>query len=279
MHGVQPETVHVVLPQPHQRVVDDVATDLVGVLPVQVERLAPGVRRAVGDVGTELRQVVAARAEVVVDDVLDDPQTTLVARVDEHLVRGRSAVLLLDRAPQHAVVAPAVAAAEPVDRHQLDQGDAQLHQVVQSIDGREQRALGGERADVQLVDDAARQLATGPQLVGPAVGGRVEGARQPVHPVRSASSPRVGQHRVAAVDQVAVVQWSVRRRFGQATDRAPEASAVGLHRHGAAVTTGRVDEHELDLLGPRSPDGERVVLHRSFFVTGRTPPEQVRRRG
>ncbi len=190
------------------------------------------------------------------------PRPALVTGVDEDLVRGRAAVLLLDRAPQHPVVAPAVAAVERVDRHQLDQRHAQLHQVVEPIDGREQRALGGERAHVQLVDDAARQLPTGPQLVGPAVRVRVEGARQPVHPVRSPPGPRVGQHDVAAVDQVAVVQRSVGRRFGQATDRTPEAAAVGSPSPRGASPPAGSTSTQLDLLGRRGPDGERVVLHR-----------------
>jgi len=50
------------------------------------------------------------------------------------------AVRLVHRIPTHAVITPAVCPAERVDRHQLDEFDAQIDQIVQLLDRRVERA-------------------------------------------------------------------------------------------------------------------------------------------
>ncbi len=134
VHGVEPESVDVEVAQPGQRAVEDVAAHLGRPLAVEVDQRSPGVLTLGLEVGTEQRQVVARRAEMVVDDVLDDTQSGGVGGVDEALVRRRAAVLLVDCRPQHAVVAPVVGAVEGVDRQQLDQVDAECDEVVELLD-------------------------------------------------------------------------------------------------------------------------------------------------
>ena len=56
-----------------------------------------------------------------------------------------------DRIPEHAVIAPAVHPAERVDRHELDEVDAEIYQIVELLDRGVERADRSERADVQLV--------------------------------------------------------------------------------------------------------------------------------
>ena len=85
-----------------------------------------------------------------------------MAGIDELLVAVGSAVRLVHRVPEHSVVAPVVVAVERC-RHQLDEVDAEPDQVAEPLDGRRQRPLGGERPDVQLVDDPAGQLAARPR--------------------------------------------------------------------------------------------------------------------
>ena len=85
-----------------------------------------------------------------------------MAGVDEPLQPVGAAVRLVRREPADAVVAPVVLAVERVDRQQLDQVDAQVDEVVEPLDGGVEGALRGERADVQLVEDAAGQLPAGP---------------------------------------------------------------------------------------------------------------------
>ena len=96
---------------------------------VVVDGRAPGGPVVVGEVGAELAQVVALRAEVVVDDVEEDRQAVRVAGVDQPLQPVRPAVAVLGGVGEDAVVAPVAAAGELGDRHQLDRGDAQLAQV------------------------------------------------------------------------------------------------------------------------------------------------------
>ena len=207
--GVQPEPVDVVVVQPHQRVVDDEVAHLVGLRTVEIDPVTPGVGpTVVVQVRPEPRQHVPAGTEMVVDDILDDPQPPSVAGVHEPLVPGGAAVRLLHGVPEDPVVAPVAVAVERVDRQQLDQVDAEIDQMVELVDGRVQRAGRGEGADVQLVDHRTRQLPPGPRAVGPVVRGRIEGPARPVHTARLPAAPRIGQQVVAAVEQIAVVEGS-----------------------------------------------------------------------
>ena len=137
--GIETEAVDVVVAHPHQGVVDHVATDLVL---VEVDRGTPCVRLAVTKVRAEHGQVVAARTEMVVHDVLDHGETERMAGVDEALVRGRAAVALVDGVPEHAVVPPVPRPVEGVDRQHLHEVDAQFDEMGESPDRRVERALG-----------------------------------------------------------------------------------------------------------------------------------------
>ncbi len=95
----------------------------------------------------------AERADVVVDDIDDDAEPGSVGGVDEAGQRVRSAVGVLHRRPEHAVVAPVAIAGELVERHQLDVGDAEHGQTFELADRRVERAGRRERPDVQLVQD------------------------------------------------------------------------------------------------------------------------------
>ena len=221
VHGIEPQRVNVVLPEPHGDVVEDVAAHR-GL--VEVDGGAPGVRAGLVQVRAEPGQVVPARPEVVVDDVLHHGDTARVAGVDEALVRGGTAVALVDGVPEHPVVAPVVGAVEPVDGQHLDEVDAELDEVVETADRRVERSLGSEGADVQLVDRAAAELPTGPLAIGPGELRRVERAGESVHAVGLAPRAGVGQRRLATVDQEPVVGGQVDGRVGE---RPPAVGAGG----------------------------------------------------
>ena len=193
VHGVQPQAVHVVVPQPHGGVVQDVAAHLVRVRAVQVDRVAPGVALPRLQVGPEPGKVVSAGAEVVVDHVLDDAQAGGVGGVHEALVRGGSAVAFVHGVPEDAVVAPVVGAVEAVDRQQLHEVDAQLRQVVQLPGGGVQCSLRRERAHVEFVDHGALEPAARPLPVRPLVAAGVERAREGVDAGGLAPGPGVRQ--------------------------------------------------------------------------------------
>src|SRR5262249_15120234 len=84
--GVEAQPVDPVLGQPEGGVVADEAPHPLAARAVVVDRLAPRRLIAVGEVvGRELAQVVAFRAEVVVDDVEDHAEAGPVGGVDEAL--------------------------------------------------------------------------------------------------------------------------------------------------------------------------------------------------
>ena len=135
------------------------------VRPVEVEAVAPGRAVAAREVGPELRQVVPLRAEVVVDDVEADREAERVGAVDEALQRGGPAVGLVHGVGRDAVVAPVPLARERLHRHELDAGDAQLHEVREPLRGGVERARRGEGPDVQLVEDEVLPRDAGPAAV------------------------------------------------------------------------------------------------------------------
>ncbi len=204
VHGVEAEAVEVVVAEPHQGVVAEEPADLVAVRAVEVERVAPGGVVAVGEVGGELRQEVARRPHVVVHDVEDHAELVGVAGVDQPLQPFGPAVVLAGGEEGDAVVAPAEVAGEVVDRHQLDVRHAERLEVRQPLDRRVERPLGGERADVQLVDQGRRERAGLVFVVGPIEVVVVDDPARPGHAVGLPAGPGVGEVRVV-VDREGVI--------------------------------------------------------------------------
>ena len=133
--GVEPEAVEMVVAEPHQGVVAEVAADLVAVRPVEVQSVAPRGLVAIGEVRPELRQVVARRPEVVVDHVEDRAEPARVAGIDQTLEPVGTAVDVPGREQVDPVVAPAEPAGELGHRHDLDVGHAQRLEVIEPLDG------------------------------------------------------------------------------------------------------------------------------------------------
>ena len=259
VHGVQPQPVDVVVLEPHPDVVEDVATHLRRPLAVEVHQVAPGVA-SVLEVGTESRQVVTRRPEVVVDDVLDDAEASSVAAVDEALVRRRPAVRLVHREPRHPVVAPVVGAVEGVDRHQLDEVDADALEVVEPRECRVERALRPERADVQLVDHRPGKLPPGPRAVGPVEVGRVEGHASAHAPRRAdgATADRAGRR--------------PRRRAGSRRRRParppPTPSTSRRRRAPSRASSSPTDSRTRDAVGAQTWNVSRLTVLRTRRATG-----------
>jgi len=130
--------------QPHQRVVEEEAAHLVGVRVVEVHRRTPGGRVGVGEVRPEARQVIPVRPEMVVDDVHDDADPALMARVDEALQPVRAAVRLVNGVEIDPVVAPAVMPRVTVARKQLHRVDAEVREMVEVRDRAIEGAFGRE---------------------------------------------------------------------------------------------------------------------------------------
>ena len=189
---------------------------------VVVDRLAPGRLVALGEVRAEgLERLRARRADVVVDDVEDHAEPGARAR-RRRAARARAGRRRPSarRADVDAVVAPAAVAGELGDRHQLDRGDAQLGQRRQVRDRRPSNVpSGGERADVQLVDDELVAARAREAAVADANARGSTTREGPRSPSRLPARARVGQR--AAVEHVA----GSRRRRAPATTRLEDAEA------------------------------------------------------
>ena len=242
VHGVEAEPVDVVVAEPHPDVVEHVPADL-GVL--DVDRVAPRVAESLQQVRAVQRQVVAARAEVVVDDVLDDPESQRVGGVDETVVGVGTAVGVVHGEPTDTVVAPVPLTVDGVDGEQLDELHAELDEVVELRGRRIERALGRVGADVHLVDHTAAGGTARPGLVGPGEALRVDDLGRTVHPVRLVPAAGVGSDVLVVVDAEAVAC---------ADDRGDLVGAPPV-----VVTTGQrvldVVDDQAHALRVRCPDG------------------------
>ena len=164
------------------------APHLVAAGPVDVQARSPGRRVAVGEVRTELAEVVPRRTEVVVDDVEDDADAPGVAGVDQALEPVGPAVGVVRRAQVDAVVAPArgrrgtrrPAAARPRRRRGRRGGRGGRWRP-----RRCPRARTCRRAARRGRRTAGR---TRPRAVGPGEGAVVDHPGRPVRP-RAAGTP------------------------------------------------------------------------------------------
>jgi hypothetical protein len=166
--GVEPQAVAAALLQPAQRVVADVLAHFAaavvgaGIAPrriaapvvVEIDAALP-----VGAPAVELPEVEVGRAEMVVDDVVDDGDAARMRRVDQAPQAVGTAIRAFDRENVGRVVAPRLVAGKLVGRQQLDDVDAEIGDVVELADHRVEVAaavgragIETEAADVQLVD-------------------------------------------------------------------------------------------------------------------------------
>src|SRR5882724_3414844 len=69
VHGIDAQSVKMIVPEPHQCVVAKKTSYFVTLRPVEINRFAPRSRITLGEIGTKSGEVVAGRAQVVVDNV------------------------------------------------------------------------------------------------------------------------------------------------------------------------------------------------------------------
>lgn len=245
MDGVEPQCIHAARVEPPERAPDEEPPDLVRAGSVEVERPSPRRVVPIREVRTERVEVVPLRPEVVVHHVEHDGEAARVAGVHQTPEPVRSAVRALCRVGADAVIPPVARAGKLRDRHELDRRDAQVAQLVQLRDRGVERALGRERADVQLIDHITMQRKTDPLFGLPLEFARHD-LRRPVHALRLGARGGI-RERVAAFEREPVA--GARRHV--VGDKL-EVPALGrMHRGARAVLA-----HELDAFGLRRPDTE-----------------------
>ncbi len=265
MDGVKSKAIEAVVPQPHEGVIDEESADLVTVGLVEIDRLAPGRVVLVGEVGPISAEVVPVWAEVIVDNVQQRRETTFVAGVYEGFEIIRRAVGGMRCEEADAVVAPAAAAGKLGNRHELDVGNTEVCEVVQSVDGGEEGAFLREGADVQFVDDRPGEWLGLEACRPPTVGGVVDDLRKRVDAGSLLHRARVG-HRFAAVEGVGVLVSGLSFDLDQ-----PPAIIASRHGMTAAVDTklNHPDEGCPDFKHPH--EGRS----RSSRATGRPPSSEA----
>ncbi|CFV98860.1 Uncharacterised protein [Bordetella pertussis] len=164
VHGVEPQAVETIFPQPVQRVVDEVA--LHGLLPIVDGRAPRRVGARVKEVGGVAMEVIAVGPEVVVDHVQHDAHLQAVRRIDEGLQFIGRAVGGVRRVRQHAVVAPVARAGKIRDGHEFEQRDAQARHLGQAA---AQAGVAAAQAGMRFVDDAVLPGTAAPPGVAPRI--------------------------------------------------------------------------------------------------------------
>ena len=131
MHRIQAQSIHVVMGQPHQRVVDQEAAHLGRPGFFEVDCVTPGRGMVIGEVRSKLAQVITYRTKVVVDHVQQHGESFAMACIHEPLEVVGLPVGIERRIQIHSVITPSTLAGEIRNRHQLHVGHAQVFQIVQ----------------------------------------------------------------------------------------------------------------------------------------------------
>ena len=196
-----------------------------------------------------------------------------MAGVDQPLQPVGSAVGVVGRPQVDPVVAPSAAAGELDDGKQLDGGDTEGDEVVEVGDGAVERALGRERAHVQLVEDRGRQVDARPSLVRPREGRVVDEPGRALDAEGLVRRPGVGPHG-AAVDREGVVV--ARSETGHVAGPLPPLAAGEGHPPPAGDDVDRVARPRRphrDLHACRIASGHGV---RSSRATGKAARRSAR---
>src|SRR4029453_4220605 len=119
VHGVDAQSVEVIVLEPHERIVAKESTYFVTTNSIEINRLAPRSRVALGEIGTKPGEVVAGRPHVVVDNVQHHRQAPSVARIHQALEIIRLTVSMMRRVEIDAIVAPTAISRELGHGHNL----------------------------------------------------------------------------------------------------------------------------------------------------------------
>src|SRR5579859_4493555 len=129
VYRVQPQSVEMIVAQPHQRVVAEEAPHLIAAFFFEVDCPTPGRVVILRDVRAKLPSVVSVGAKVVVDHVKQDRKAVRVACIDELLQAVRASIQLMRGVDRDPVISPSPSTWERIHRHQLNMRNTQLSQI------------------------------------------------------------------------------------------------------------------------------------------------------
>src|SRR6185295_5402749 len=145
-----------------------------------------------GEIWAEVSEVVPGGAQMVVNDIKDYSQAAAVAGVDQALEPLRTSIGVVRRVKIDTIVSPTAASGKFCHRHQLDMTDAEVNQIIEFIDGRDEGSFRCEGSDMKLVDRGGRKRRRLPSSIRPRKGSVIdEGAK--VRQYRSAARENAGR--------------------------------------------------------------------------------------
>ncbi len=193
LRGIQPQAVQVELTDPARGVLRVELAHRAAARPVEVDRFTPFVLIAIGEVvGAEAAQVISIGPEMVVDDIENDAEPQGVGSIDEASKGVRLSIAMIGRKQADPVIAPVEATGKIGHRHDFEAGDAEPGKVRQFSRGGFESALLRERADVQFIEDLARERQPTPLPVMPFERIRVDHHRGPMRAARLKARTRIG---------------------------------------------------------------------------------------
>src|SRR5579871_3789147 len=110
---------------------------------------------------------------MIVDDIEQNGEAALMARLDQRFEVLGSAVARTGSIKVSAVIAPIARTGKLGDRHQLDRGDAELKQVVEMARDPGKIAAFAKRADMQFIKHNLFPAAAPPLPVAPVIAPRI----------------------------------------------------------------------------------------------------------
>src|SRR5262249_43881045 len=188
---IEAQSVDVVLANPVKSVLDYILSNLLTVFTVVVDCVAPHRVIAIGEVRTELPQIVSFGAKVVVDDVEYDCEAGAMCGIYQPLEALRPTIARLDCIQRDSVIPPIVISGKSCDRHDLDRGHAKRMQVIEILDYAVEGFFRGKRADMQFVDDVLIEAEATPALISPPESIGIHDLSMSVHAFRQETRYRI----------------------------------------------------------------------------------------
>jgi len=190
-------------------------------------------------------QIVAVRAEVVVDHVKQYHQAAFVSSRDKALEVFRTTVGGIRREGQNAVITPVAPSREIGNRHEFQGGYAKFREIVQPFDGARKTACRGETADVEFIDHRFLPGAALPSIFGPLEGGRVNHFGRTMYVIGIKARDRVGNQQPVGQPELVTAAGASRRQ------RQLEPARTRRH-HGHFARLVEAQGHRIDARSPQA---------------------------
>jgi hypothetical protein len=105
VHGIDAQAVEVIVAQPHQCIVANKSPNMVAIRTIEIYCLPPRRSVTIGEIWSEVSEVVPGGAQMVVNDIKDYSQAAAVAGVDQALEPLRTSIGVVRRVKIDTIVA------------------------------------------------------------------------------------------------------------------------------------------------------------------------------